>query len=148
MNALNDNRPLLALVDDDSHSARLLLRHLGDAGAPRLHWLGDARRALRILMTPAPGEGSTWPEMLIVDLKSRSSATRDFIAHVRMAANEAGTIIAAFAPSLDRATRESLIEAGAAAVFERHPDPAAYRREAESLIGFWARHQRLDRVGT
>jgi DNA-binding response OmpR family regulator len=148
MNALNDNRPVLALVDDDSHSARLLLRHLGDAGALRFRWLGDARRALRTLMTPAAGNGATWPEILIVDLKTRSSATRDFIAHVRMAAHEAGTMIVAFAPSLDRTTRESLLEAGAAAVFERHPDPAAYRREAESLISFWARHQRLDRVGT
>lgn len=146
MNAALDTRPLLALVDDNSHSARLLLRSLGDQVQARTRWLGDARRAVRLLAEV--GEAGNWPELMIVDLKSRSSATRDFIAHIRLAANENGTLIVAMAPSLERDLRDGLLEAGAAAVFERHSEINAYRREAASIMSFWARHQRLDQVDT
>lgn len=145
MNAVVTSRSRWALVDDDSHSARLLLRSLFDHSAPRTRWLGDGRRALRSLAEVGGEEG--WPELIIVDLKSRSSATRDFIAHIRMAASENGSTIIAMAPSLERDLRESLLEAGAAAVFERHGDINAYRREAAGIINFWARNQRLERVG-
>ncbi|MFT3980650.1 MAG: hypothetical protein QM687_09300 [Ferruginibacter sp.] len=52
------------------------------------------------------------------------------------------------APTLDRDIRNELLDAGAAAVFERHSDITLYRREAASIIGFWVRNQRLDAVGT
>jgi hypothetical protein len=52
------------------------------------------------------------------------------------------------APSLDRNVRNGLLDAGAAAVFERHGELNAYRREAANIVGFWVRNQRLDAVGT
>ena len=51
-------------------------------------------------------------------------------------------------PTLDRETRNGLLDAGASAVFERHGELNAYRREAANIVGFWVRSQRLDAVGT
>ena len=52
------------------------------------------------------------------------------------------------APTLDRTTRENLLDAGADAVFERHAELQAYRAEAAAIVSFWVRNQRLDAVGT
>ena len=57
-------------------------------------------------------------------------------------------LVVAMAPSLDREVRNGLLDAGAAAVFERHAELNAYRREAANIVGFWVRSQRLDAVGT
>ena len=101
----------------------------------------DAEHALGVL-----AGRSTEPEFLaVVDLKSSSTATRDFIARLKTRAPS--LLVVAMATSLDRETRGALIEAGAAAVFERHSDIDLYRREAASIVDFWAR-QRLDRTGT
>lgn len=144
MNATHDARPVLALVDDDTHSARLLLRSLGSHVDARTRWLGNGRRAVRLLNDDA---ARAWPELVIVDLKGHSGATRDFIAHIVQAANENGTLVVAMAPSLEREEREALLQAGAAAVFERHSDITAYRREAASIVSFWARHRDPEQVG-
>ena len=58
-----------------------------------------------------------------------------------------GVPVVVMAHTLDQASRESLHEAGAAAVFFRQAELDAYRREAASIVSFWARNQRLDAVG-
>ncbi|HTM79163.1 MAG TPA: hypothetical protein VL133_16235, partial [Devosia sp.] len=55
--------------------------------------------------------------------------------------------VVVMAPQLERAAAEALHDAGAAAVFTRHAERDAYRREAANIISFWARSQRLDAVG-
>ena len=57
-------------------------------------------------------------------------------------------LVAAMAPSLERAHREPLLVAGADAVFQRHADANAYRCEAASIVSFWVQHQHLEAVGT
>lgn len=142
----SDRQPAIALVDDDFHSARLMMRMLSAHGAPDVEWLSDAGTALETLagydaMPPINGKC-----MALIDLKASSNASRDFIVEMRRKAP--GLLVVAMAPTLDRETRNALLDAGAAAVFERHGELNAYRREAASIVGFWVRSQRLDAVGT
>jgi CheY-like chemotaxis protein len=134
-------QPAIALVDDDFHSARLMTRTLEACGAPSISRMPNAEHALDVLA----GLTAQAEILAVVDLKSSSTATRDFIERLKTRAPS--VLVVAIATSLDRETRGKLIEAGAAAVFERHSDIALYRREAASIVNFWAR-QRLDRTGT
>jgi DNA-binding NtrC family response regulator len=139
-------QPAIVLVDDDFHSARLMMRMLAAHGGPHVEWMEDpdsAADALAALAITPPAGGQC---MVVVDLKSSSTAGRDFIAQLRRVAP--GLLLVAMAPTLDRDTRNSLRDAGAAAVFERHAELNAYRREAANIVGYWVRSQRLDAVGT
>lgn len=137
-------QPAIALVDDDFHSARLMMRMLAAHGGPHVERLADPGAALDALTALAALPSA--PCMVLVDLKSSSTATHDFILKLKHQAP--GLLLAAMSPSLDRDTRNSLLDAGASAVFERHGDLDAYRREAANIVGFWVRSQRLDAVGT
>jgi DNA-binding NarL/FixJ family response regulator len=99
-----------------------------------------SRELLAICADARPGR-----PMVIVDLKSSSTATADFIARLR--ADCPSLLIVAMAPSLDREAREHLLHTGAAAVFERHSGIEPYRAEVRSIVGFWQRHQALHAVG-
>jgi DNA-binding response OmpR family regulator len=141
----SDRRPAIALVDDDFHSARLMMRMLAAHGGPHVEWLSDPGTALETLAgyDTLPIGGKC---MVLVDLKASSNASADFIVELRRKAP--GLLVIAMAPTLDRETRNALLDAGAAAVFQRHGELNAYRREAASIVGFWVRSQRLDAVGT
>ena len=138
-------QPAIVLVDDDFHSARLLTRMLVAHGGPHVDRFSDPHSALESLaaVDVLPGAAQT---MVVVDLKASSTATQDFI--VRLKHDAPALVIVAMSPRLDRETRNRLLDAGAAAVFERHGDLDAYRREAANIVGFWVRSQRLDAVGT
>ena len=139
-------RPAIVLVDDDHHSARLMLRMLTAHGGPEVEHLADPTAALEsVAGFIAAGPGDT-RMMVVVDLKSSSTATSDFIIRLRQEAP--GLLVVAMAPSLDKPTRDQLLNAGAAAVFERHADLNLYRREAACIVAFWVRGQRLNAVGT
>jgi CheY-like chemotaxis protein len=142
------DRAHLALVDDDTHSARMMIRMLLAHGAPSVDWLADADAAETTLRDALARSGSELPTMVLVDLKSCSRATAEFVARLRAMPGAGDLLIAAMAPSLDRAYREPLLVAGADAVFQRHADANAYRREAASIVSFWVQHQRLEAVGT
>lgn len=142
----SDKQPAIALVDDDFHSARLMMRMLAAHGGPQVEWLSEAGTALDALAGYDALPPITGKCMALVDLKASSTASRDFIFELRRRAP--GLLVVAMAPSLDRETRNALLDAGAAAVFERHAELNAYRREAASIVGFWVRSQRLDAVGT
>ena len=144
MTLSSGRQPAIALVDDDFHSARLMMRMLSAHGGPHVEHMGDPEAAADALV--AIGQASQAPCMVVVDLKSSSTASRDFI-H-RLKGRAPGLLVVAMAPSLDRDTRNALLDAGAAAVFERHSELGAYRREAANIVGFWVRSQRLDAVGT
>ena len=137
-------QPAIALVDDDYHSARLMTRMLEAGGASHVSLMADLERAVDQLSEMARHPGSEF--LAVVDLKSSSSATRDFIE--RLKGRAPGLTVVAVAPSLDREVRTTLLDAGAAAVFERHSDIELYRREAACIVDFWARSQRLDKTGT
>ena len=141
----SNGRPAIALVDDDYYSARLMTRMLEAHGAPQVDCLDDLDQAVEAIADAAARAEESSPFMAVVDLKSTSAATRDFVARLKKRAP--GLTVVAMAPSLDRDTRGKLIAAGAAAVFERHADIALYRREAASIVSFWARSQRLEQVG-
>jgi CheY-like chemotaxis protein len=141
-----DAQPAIVLVDDDSHSARLMVRMLGAHGGPEVERIADPAIALESIAGLAAAGPGDERLMVIVDLKSSSTATRDFIARLKAAA--ANVLVVAMAPSLDKATRDQLLNAGAAAVFERHADLNLYRREAACIVAFWVRGQRLNAVGT
>lgn len=141
----SDSQPAIVLVDDDFHSARLLTRMVAAHGGPAVSVLDSEHGAMELL-TGVAGLPGISPCMVVVDLKSSSTATRDFIAALK--AQAPTQLVVAMAPSLDRNGRNALHDAGAAAVFERHADVTLYRREVASLVSFWVRHQRLDAVGT
>jgi DNA-binding response OmpR family regulator len=135
----------LMLVDDDAHSARLMIRMLLAHGAPSVRWLDQPQAALAEFDTVAD-QAPELPGLIVVDIKSSSSATPDFVRELRR--RWSGARIAAMSASLERTTREALIDAGADAVFERHAEAPAYRREIAAIVSFWVRTQRLEAVGT
>lgn len=144
----NTKQPYLMLVDDDAHSARLLTRMLLAHGSPSIQWIETAAEGLSQIKGLLASPGKQLPGLLIVDLKSSSTAANEFIAEVAGLERSRALVIAAMAPNLDRSTRDSLLNAGADAVFERHADLNAYRAEAAAMVSFWVRNQRLDAVGT
>jgi CheY-like chemotaxis protein len=143
MTTLSGRQPAIALVDDDYHSARLMTRMLEAHGGPQVSRMPDPDVAVEALADVTPIAGQC---MAVVDLKSSSTATRDFVSRLKSRAPQ--LIVVAMAPSLDRDVRNELLDAGASAVFERHSDITLYRREAASIVAFWVRNQRLDAVGT
>ena len=148
MDVWNTKQPYLMLVDDDAHSARLLTRMLLAHGAPSIQWVESSAEGLSHIKDVLGGTARHTPGLVIVDLKSSSTAAKEFIAEIAALEGSRMLVIVAMAPSLDRATRESLLDAGADAVFERHADLQAYRAEAAAIVSFWVRNQRLDAVGT
>lgn len=149
MNVLwNTKQPYLMLVDDDAHSARLLTRMLLAHGAPSIQWIESSAEGLSQIKDLLAEPGKSLPGLVIVDLKSSSTAASDFIAEIAGLERSRSLVIAAMAPNLDRPTRDSLLDAGADAVFERHADLQAYRAEAAAIVSFWVRNQHLDAVGT
>jgi len=148
MNARGGNQPFVLLVDDDVHSARLLTRMLVAHGAPAVERLDGADAGIERLSTLLAQPHLHLPGLVIVDLKSSSGASTGFIAALRGIDNANQLVIAAMAPSLERGVRDELLDAGADAVFERHSEVNAYRREAASIVSFWVRKQRLEGVGT
>lgn len=143
---LYGRQPAIALVDDDFHSARLLTRMIEAHGGPQVVCLPNPEAALETLAEPAAEPTAAAPCMAVIDLKSSSKATRDFVARLKDRAPD--LLVVAMAPSLDREVRGELLDAGAAAVFERHSDITLYRREAANIVSFWVRNQRLNAVGT
>jgi len=141
-------QPYMALVDDDSHSARLMIRMLLAHGAPSVSWLDGKDVASAELGRLLDDRRATLPALVIVDLKSSSRATADFIRALRGRPNANGLLVAAMAPTLDGEARKALIAAGADAVFERHADIDLYRRESAAIVSFWVRNQHLEVVGT
>jgi CheY-like chemotaxis protein len=148
MRLFSDVQPFMALVDDDSHSARLMIRMLLAHGAPSVNWLeGEALASVELLRL-LEDKRAELPGLVIVDLKSTSTATADFIRRLRAMPDGHALLIAAMAPTLDRDVREALLVAGADAVFERHADIDFCRRESAAMVSFWVRNQRLEAVGT
>jgi DNA-binding response OmpR family regulator len=147
MNLHFSDQAYLALIDDDPHSARLLMRMLIAHGAPGIEWFGDgeagARRIAGILGQP----GAERPSLVIVDLKGPPTVARDCIAAIRALRDAEKLLIVAMAPDLQRDARDSLIAAGADAVFQRYDDLTEFRRETANLVSFWVRSQRFRAVG-
>lgn len=148
MTARFTGQPYLALVDDDTHSARLQIRMLLAHGAPSVSWLQGQEAALAELATLLAAGSANLPGLVIVDLKSNSEATAAFVRTLRGLPGGSSLLIAAMAQSPVREYRDALEAEGADAVFERHADIESYRREAAAIVRFWVRHQHLDAVGT
>lgn len=148
MNFSPNGQPFMVLVDDDSHSARLMIRMLLAHGSPSVTWIDNAEDALERLASNLGDSRVPLPGLVIVDLKSSSADTADFIVRLRTIARGANLLVAAMASSLERGVREGLLRSGADAVFERHGSIESYRGEIASIVSFWARHRRLDAVGT
>lgn len=148
MDAYGAGQPFMALVDDDSHSARLMIRMLLAHGAPSVSWLNGEALASAELGAMLENDNAALPGLVIVDLKGSTNATRDFVARLRGMRDGRSLLIAAVAPSLEREVRDVLLNAGADAVFQRHADINFFRREAAAIVSFWVRNQHLDAVGT
>ncbi|MDB5529695.1 MAG: response regulator transcription factor [Devosia sp.] len=145
MNTVVDNTPYYALVDDDAHSAHLLTRMLLAHGAPRIVTFANATDAIARLF-PSLATPATWPSLVIIDLKAHSAANLEFVALLApVIGNDIPVVVMAQRP--DRQHIADLHDAGADAVFTRHAERDAYRREAANIVSFWARSQRLDAVG-
>jgi CheY-like chemotaxis protein len=130
-------QPRAVLVDDDIHSARLLVRTLSRLGGPTLTWYGRAGRGLRLLADDFAGAASRRPAAIVVDLKGSSAATATFIRHLRERL-PTSVPIAAIAAERDTSVHNAILAAGATAIFVRGPDAAAYRREVAKLAAFLA----------
>jgi len=139
--------PFVALVDDDQHSAHLLTRMLLAHGSPHIQWYGDAGSGRLMLADVLANPAANWPGLVVVDLKAHSGANLEFLASIRSLARQKGVPVVVMVAPIDRQGREALHEAGAAAIFFRHAELDAYRREAAGIVSFWARSQRLDAVG-
>ena len=148
MDAFGTGQPFLALVDDDSHSARLMIRMLLAHGAPSVSWLDGEAMATTEIGKLLDNDRAALPGLVIVDLKSTSTATPEFITKLRGMRDGRSLLIGALAPNLERETREIYLSAGADAVFERQADIDSFRREAAAIVSFWVRNQHLDAVGT
>lgn len=142
-----DGTSYLALVDDDQHSAHLLTRMLLAHGSPCVQHYGGAVDGRLVLTSVLSGPAAEWPSLLIVDLKAHSGANLEFVSSIQSLARQKDLAVVVMTSPLDRPAREALLQAGASAVFFRHAELDAYRREAAGIVSFWARSQRLDAVG-
>lgn len=147
MKVVTGDTPFIVLVDDDGHSAYLLTRMLLAHGAPELLHFGSPTEGEAFLAATLADVGREWPGMVIVDLKAHSGANMEFVARNQALLRQKGVPLAVMMQTTNRAGRQALHDAGAAAVFFRQAELDAYRREAASIVSFWARHQRLDAVG-
>lgn len=148
MNAFGGGQPFMVLVDDDSHSARLMIRVLLAHGAPSVSWMDTGPVGAERIGALLEDARAALPGLVIVDLKASSSATHEFIEQLRGMRNGSALLIAAMAPSLEKDVRDRLLACGADAVFERHAEVDFYRREAAAIVSFWVRNQHLEAVGT
>lgn len=142
-----DKFPFIALIDDDSHSAHLLMRMLEAHGAPEIRHLGGAVAGRAALQVNLSNFDATWPSLLIIDLKAHSSANLDFARAMQQLLRQKGLPFVVMSQPLDQAGRDLLYDAGVAAIFCREAELSAYRREAAGIVSFWARHERLNAVG-
>ena len=78
MTTLSGRQPAIALVDDDYHSARLMTRMIEAHGGPQVLRLPDPGVAIEALADATTTPMVAGQCMAIVDLKSSSTATRDF----------------------------------------------------------------------
>lgn len=147
MNNYVDHLPFVALVDDDPHSAQLLTRMLVAHGAPEIEHHASAAAGLQALVEVLNNPAANWPGLVVVDLKAHSRANLEFMTAIQPLLRQKGVNAVVMTQDLDRQARVSLLAAGAAAVFIRHAERDAYRREAADIVSFWARSQRLDAVG-
>ncbi|WP_224703274.1 response regulator [Devosia aquimaris] len=147
MNDDSSSAPQLALIDDDSFSAGLLMRTLEAQGGPEMQWYGNAERGAALLSGVLGGAPRHWPSAVIVDLKAHSGANLEFITAIRRLVASKGISVLVMTAAADSAARAELIAAGAAAVFTRHADVAAYRDEAMAILEFWSLSQRPEAVG-
>jgi DNA-binding response OmpR family regulator len=147
LNVVTDDTPFIALIDDDGHSAHLLTRMLLAHGAPEVKHFDGAADGEAFLANTLADVNCEWPGMVIVDLKAHSGANLDFLARNQALLRQKGIPLAVMTQTTDRATRQSLHDAGASAVFFRQAELDAYRHEAAAMVSFWARNQRLDAVG-
>lgn len=139
MTTISADEPFFVLVDDHIHSARLMRRAVREAAhLAQFAWIGNARRAERTLARLFDQRGALRPDLVIVDLKSSSDATARFIGGVWNRLNAAGVPIVALSDRPD-GDRQTLMESGADAVFERHHDLDAYRAEIADIVSFWVR---------
>lgn len=140
-------RPFVALVDDDSHSARLITRMLLAHGSPEVRWLDGPVNGTEAIAEMLADPTAARPSLVIVDLKTSSAATRDFVSALRRGPGGSSLLIVAMAPVLDKDIRDTLIDGGADAVFQRHAELESYRREVASIVSYWVRNQRLHAIG-
>lgn len=139
--------PFIGLIDDDSHSASLFMKMLGEMGGPAVCYFGDGVSGLDGLRRVLDDTLAQWPDFLVIDLKDHSGANVEFIRRHQAWLGQRGVDLVAMVPPVDRGGRRIYLEAGAAAVFFRQPEFAAYRRELTGITEFWARNDRLDAVG-
>ena len=83
MTLTSDRQPAIALVDDDFHSARLMTRMLAAHGGPHVERLSDPEAAAKSLIATAAVPSVNGQCMVVVDLKSSSNATRDFVQRLK-----------------------------------------------------------------
>lgn len=142
-----DETPFIALVDDDAHSADLLIRALTAQGAPRVRPLFGDAEGIESLLAVIGDVDNTWPDIVIIDLKAHSGANADFLARYHPLLRQKGIPVVVMTAPTGGAGRQALLEAGASAVFFRQAEREAYVNEATAIVSFWARQQRLDAVG-
>lgn len=147
MNVVTNEPPFIALIDDDGHSAHLLVRMLRAHGAPEIKHFDTSSAGEAFLAETLADTNREWPGLVIVDLKAHSGANLEFVARNQALLRQKGVPLAVMTQTTDRAGRQTLQEAGASAVFFRQAELSAYRHEAAAMVSFWARNQRLDAVG-
>ena len=126
MTTPSGRQPAIALVDDDYHSARLMTRMLEAHGGPQVSRLPDPEKAVETLAAAATVAGQC---MAVVDLKSSSTASRDFVARLKHVAPQ--LLVVAMAPSLDREVAWS--EAGGNLIMHSS-DLAIFRQTLKSEL--------------
>ncbi|MBB4051909.1 DNA-binding response OmpR family regulator [Devosia subaequoris] len=147
MNVVSGDMPFIALIDDDGHSAHLLIRMLAAHGAPQVRHIGSAEASEAFLVECLSDIDREWPGLVILDLKSHSGANLEFVTRHQALLRQKGIPLAVMMQTTDRARRQEMQDSGAATVFFRQAELDAYRREAAAIVSFWARNQRLDAVG-
>lgn len=143
----SEKSPFIGLIDDDGHSAYLFMRLLAANDGPHVRHYGDQNDGMAGLARVLSDPQTSWPDLLVVDLKGHSDANIEFVRHHQGWLHQKGVAVVVMVSVADRARRTNYHEAGAAAVFFRQPELDAYRHELAGIASFWARTERLDAVG-
>lgn len=135
------NRPKRSflLIDDDKFSARFFTRQLRKRAEGKasivVKWLNTAKDGITALQSlSAKSANDGLPNLVVVDLKTSSSANLEFLRSVSLQLQGTTLRIAVFTASKDVQTKQALTDAGATAVFERHSNLENFGAELDSLL--------------
>lgn len=134
----------IIVVEDDPNDELLTTRAIGRAGAPNpVMVLRDGQEAVDWLIAHCDAATlSERPAFVLLDLKLPKLDGTEVLARLRGHPSTRSLPVIVFSSSDDRADVRRCQDAAANAYVQKPVDYTAYRGALQSIVEFWARHNR------